>query len=479
MGHEIWAQEEFGHGDYGDLRRKRRAVLMATRVAEQPHGTVSGVFGRPEEREAAYRFLESDKIDVEELERSRGLACAQRMEARQGIFIVPFDQTSIHLHDHTGAMGFGSVGTRCRGARGVHVLTAIALTEQGVPLGILDQHYFVRSEEPSPDHTTTQGRHQGARRPLSMRESRYLVEHLDRAWKIAQEHAPNATPWFQSDRGGDFWGVLTWAVDHQALMTVRLAYNRNVRDERGRELPLERWLARRGRPSSTRSIEVVEKDGQVRQAQLEITYGNVELVLKVGRKRRRYVKMSVVHVRERRPPRGVKPIRWILGTTYSVSSLEDAERVIYNYTLRWRVEDFHRAWKSGVCNIEDSQLQSPEALRRWGIFTSSMAARAEHLKHLSRESPDAPASVAFSRDELDLMITRRRAYAIKLHVPYKPGDTPPLKEIVLWLATMGGYGGSRSRPTFGTVVINRGLHILEGMLLGLQMARLLDAQRSG
>lgn len=478
MEHEIWAQDEFGHANLGDVRRTRRAVLIGTRVGERQEGTVSGVFELGEEREAAYRFLESDKIDTEELERSRGIACARRIEAHEGLCIVPFDQTSIHLHDHTGALGFGSVGTRRAGARGVHVLTALALTEQGLPLGILDQLYFLRSEEPSPRRKAGGGRTKSDRRPRAQRESQHLIEHLDRVWNVAQQHAPNTTLWFQSDRGGDFWGVLDWAAERHALMTVRLAYNRNVRDERGRELPLYRWLDRRGRNSFEQTLEVEEKDGSTRQAQLEVTYGVVEFVLQVGRRRRRYVKMAVVHVRERRPPRGVKPIRWILGTTFPVIAQEDAQRVIHNYTLRWRVEDFHRAWKSGVCNIEASQLQSPEAFRRWAIFKSSMAVRAEHLKHLSRESPDAPASIAFSRDEIDLMIARRRTQK-KAHTPYQLGDTPPLKDLVLWLALMGGYGGSRSRPTFGTVVIARGLERLEGMVLGLQMARLLDEQRSG
>lgn len=477
MGHEIWAQEEFGHAELGDHRRTRRAVAMATRVNEQPHGTVSGVFSDGAEREAAYRFLESDKIDTAELGRSRAVACARRMEAHGGVFVVPFDQTSIHLHDHTGGHGFGSIGTRQRGGRGVHVITGMALTEQGVPLGILDQQYFVRSEQPSPRRIRPTVRDP---RPRADRESQHLLTHLDAAWNIAQAHAPSATLWFQSDRAGDYWAIFTWAAEQQALMTLRLAYNRNVLDARGREVPLFRWLERRGRSSFEQTLLVEARDGRrAREATLEVSYGTAEFVFKVGRRRRCCITMSVVNVQERRPPRGEKPIHWMLGTTYPVRAQEDAERVIRNYTLRWRIEDFHRAWKSGACDIEASQLESPEAFQRWGIFTASMAVRAEHLKHLSRESPEAPASVAFTTDEIDIMITWRHAHAAKAHTPYEPGDTPPLKDLVLWLALMGGYGGSRSRPTYGTVVIARGLEYLDGMVQGVRIARLLDARRSG
>jgi len=38
-----------------------------------------------------------------------------------------------------------------------------------------------------------------------------------------------------------------------------------------------------------------------------------------------------------------------LWTNYPVATFEDATLVIENYAKRWRIEDFHKTWKSGAC----------------------------------------------------------------------------------------------------------------------------------
>lgn len=475
----IWTQEEYGNAELGDARRTQRAVEIFRGLCERPHGLVSKAMSKDAAREGAYRFLENDKVSAEALGRARAIACAHRMEAVGGIIIVPVDQTSLRLHDHTGKAGFGSVGTRKGKAQGIHVDTALALTERGVSLGILDQQYFVRAGQRSPIRKPGSRKTRHDPRPRAQRESQHVLDTLDRALSVAREHAPSATPWFQVDRGGDFWPAFDWAVENQALLTVRLAQNRNVQDERGRTMSLRNWLRRRSISSFEREVEVRTPDGKTCTTTLKVKYGTTWFVVKLGRKRRRLIPVTIVEARELRPPRGQAPLHWVLGTTYPVMSQEDAERVIDNYVLRWRIEEFHRAWKSGACNIEKSQLRSPEAFMKWAIFLASMTARAEHLKNLSRDSPDAPANVAFSQDEIDLMITWRHTQVPKAHTPYKVGDVPPLQAVVLWVALLGGYNGPRGRPKPGTVVIARGLELLEAMLLGVRVARLLEHRRSG
>jgi hypothetical protein len=89
------------------------------------------------------------------------------------------------------------------------------------------------------------------------------------------------------------------------------------------------------------------------------------------------------------------------------------------------------------------------------------AARVERIKHLSRTAPDAPASVEFTRDEIDTAIVLRHARTTKNKPPYKPGDTPTLGEITLWIAALGGYMGPRRNPKRGSVPLGRGLERFE------------------
>ena len=63
-------------------------------------------------------------------------------------------------------------------------------------------------------------------------------------------------------------------------------------------------------------------------------------------------------------PTGERPIEWMLLTTVAVHSSQDAYQVVLAYALRWRIEEFHKALKSGGCRIEESQLRDRDPIER-------------------------------------------------------------------------------------------------------------------
>ena len=76
---------------------------------------------------------------------------------------------------------------------------------------------------------------------------------------------------------------------------------------------------------------------------------------------KRPLPLWVVRVAEVDPPKGVKPLEWILLTNRPVATLEDAwERVAW-YACRWVIEEYHKAQKTG-CAIEELQFTSSAAL---------------------------------------------------------------------------------------------------------------------
>src|SRR5690606_7537178 len=80
------------------------------------------------------------------------------------------------------------------------------------------------------------------------------------------------------------------------------------------------------------------------------------------------MELWVVHVREKNPPRGCARLEWFLETTYPVKSKRDALQVARAYCFRWRIEEFHKTWKSGACNVETSQLRSPQTFKKWATL---------------------------------------------------------------------------------------------------------------
>ncbi|MRG96682.1 transposase [Polyangium spumosum] len=174
---------------------------------------------------------------------------------------------------------------------------------------------------------------------------------------------------------------------------------------------------------------------------------------------------NVVWVREKgRVPEGEERIEWLLLTNHPITTLEDACLVVFGYTQRWRIEEFHRTWKQGGCNVEATQLQTSEHVKRWATLLAAVAMRIERLKYLSRNQPDLPATEELSRYEIDALILKRR----KRKNPGIPDGILTIGIATQWIAELGGYTGKSSGGPPGSITIGRGLERLAPVAETLQ-----------
>jgi hypothetical protein len=120
------------------------------------------------------------------------------------------------------------------------------------------------------------------------------------------------------------------------------------------------------------------------------------------------VELCVVHASEENSPQGTDPVEWFLLTTIKIASSADAEQCLRWYTLRWRIEDWHRVLKSG-CRIGDLANETAERLRRAIAINLVIAWRIMLMTLLGRETPELPAEVLFS----DIELRTLKAYAKK------------------------------------------------------------------
>src|SRR6266704_6066564 len=121
----LWARREFGRAELGDERRRERLSQVGAAAANAPAGRVTELFSKGAEREAAYRLLENDAVQSCEIARAAHQATANRCFGQEFVF-VPADGTSLSLRDRVDRRGLGIINTRV-GARGLHVMTAIAV----------------------------------------------------------------------------------------------------------------------------------------------------------------------------------------------------------------------------------------------------------------------------------------------------------------------------------------------------------------
>jgi hypothetical protein len=197
---------------------------------------------------------------------------------------------------------------------------------------------------------------------------------------------------------------------------------------------------------------------QARQATMVVRSATVTLQLRHAHKRKRVtlLTLNVVWARETGPvPHGEQPIDWMLLTNLPVDSFERALRIVALYSHRWRIEDFHRIWKSGRCDVEAMQLRSAAAAMKWATVLAAVAARIERIKHLARTQPDEPASVEFSELEIRALLVLKGKQKKKTEVI--PQSMPTIADATRWIADLGGYTGKSSGGPPGSTTIGRGL----------------------
>ena len=473
-----WARACFGGLELGDARRTSRAVEMAVAAARRPGGRVLDVYRTSAERQGAYDFLENEAIRSEAMVDGIGGAIASDCQEHPYV-LVSVDGGSLNIVDRQQTKGFGIVGNVSQSGRGLKVITAYALEPDGTPIGVLDQQWWLRG-------STIKDRARHRRRPTEEKETRHFHGAIEQSSRRLEQRAAGTRAWFLLDRESDRRATIELLHGmNQHWFTIRSNANRRIlnRSERSgplhhrrifREAKRRRFIADAlgsAKVQGRFELDVPARPGRGgRRAVLSVRVAAPYVWLYTQKGPASVVQMTLVEVREVRPPRGEEPLCWRLWTNYSVKTFVDAKLVIENYAKRWRIEDFHKTWKSGACNVERCQLRSPEAATKWAVLMATVAARIERLKHRSRNEPSLPASVELSEHEIQALIFLKRKYKKKTETI--PDDMPTLAQAVTWLAEIGGYTGPRvSGGPPGSITIRRGLeHILPAALIFEAMA---------
>ena len=447
-GPDGWAVEEFGRSGIADHRWRRRLVAVASRAARRPGGRVTEVCVDDAERQGAYGLLESATVHASDVGAGMFAACARRAAGEAYVFWA-IDGTSVTLTDRERRKDFGPIGTCSAGARGIKVMNAMMLSPSGVPLGISSQRWWTRPPKRRPKHRDCV--------PSDQKETRNWLEAMTETRKVMATHAPQTRCWFQLDREGDAWPMLTEAGREGSWFTIRSSWDRRVLVEGGQTY-LRQLLAQQ----PVRGEYALEVRGmskrQARTATMVMRACKMTLQFRDKTTSRRFsMDLNVVQaVEEGSTPHGEKPIQWILLTNHPIQNTKDLTEVILGYSMRWRIEELHRTWKTGACRVEDTQLRSTKAVIKWATILIAVAVRIERIKQLSREQPQSPASAEFSLLEIKATVLLRFGEAAKTKVP--PGTSPSMGDVTLWIAQLGGYTGrTSSGGPPGSITIARGL----------------------
>jgi len=456
-----WASEQAATATFGNSLRVDRFRRMLRRLAEHAAGQVTKAFPDSAERQGAYKFIEGSVPPTSVI---NALSDATlRASAGLPFIYVPVDGTSLSLTDRIGVKDFGSVGARAFPTRGLKVIDAIALEPDGTPLGLLDLQVWSRG--PKAETSKRERRRRGET------ETQHWVDSIDAVATRARR--AGVVPWFLVDREGDASVILQAVRRAEGFFTIRVSQKDRRCFDGKRPRSVLQAMARRT-TIGTHSVDVPKSaTRRERTAALDVRIGRITLHLHEHGANQVELDTYVVWAHERRGPRGEERLDWMLFTNRPVNSFAEAIAIIESYCHRWRIEDFHRAWKRGHCRVEDTQLRKRDHVVRWAAMHAAVALRVERLKHLARTRPDEPATIALSPIEVEALKSAKRTQFMK-RTETVGEEMPSIAVAVRWIAEYGGFAGNKSSNP-GSVTIGRGLEQLlvyaRGFAHGVKSAR--------
>jgi hypothetical protein len=387
---ERWAHKTFGSSRLKDIRRTARAVKVATRMAENASASLPAQMQTWKETMALYRLLNEDDVTFEALMQPHWQQTREQIEPSLVLLIQ--DTTEVDLSHHPKTKGLGQVGNE-RG-RGLYLQTVLAvLPESGEVLGCAMQEPFVRI--PAPAAETRSKRRQRAERETDvwMRQVRRLGS-----------FPPGTTVVHVGDRGADLFPFFQACRATQTHFLVRAFENRRIEPEEGGHRYLldevRTWPAQASRP-----LQVPASHGRTaRSTTVHLAFGPLTVLAPRFEKRFNKEALSVwaIRVWEEQTPEGEEPLEWILLTSVSTTTLEQAWERVGWYERRWVVEDYHQCLKTG-CRLEERQLQTAARVMRLLGLLSPLAVRLLQLRDLARQDPERPACEVIAADVLAIV----------------------------------------------------------------------------
>lgn len=441
-----WAQEEFGQAVFGDDRIRKRLEGLGRSFYAKPGSSLPEACGSRAKAKAAYRFFDNEKVTMEAILRSH-FAATQRRVAEHRVILAVQDTTSLNYTAHPETDDLGPIHIKGSQAVGLELHGTMAITPEGVPLGLLDVQCWARD---SKEAGKRERRHE---LPIEEKESFKWIKSY-RAVREVQRLCPQTICVSVGDRESDIHALFAEAasVPDGPSLLIRSERSRNRQTEEGKlwEILGEEEIA------GYQELFVPRQGSRkARVATLEVRWRSVELKSPQGVSHLPSVRVDAVYARETECSSPEEtPIEWMLLTTVLVGSFQDACERLGWYAKRWGIEVYHRTLKSG-CKIEDRQLGNARRLESCLAIDLVVAWRIYYLTRQGRETPNVPCTVFFEDSEWKALV----CFVNK--DPVVPKSPPTLREAVRMVASLGGFLGRKGDGEPGTQTTWRGLQRLD------------------
>ena len=411
-----WSAHEFGGAPLGDKRLSKRLVSVAEAKAEVPTRAFSGVAkGDWAATKAYYRMIdqpETSAVTMVNILAPHRQRTARRMMGQNTVLCLQ-DGSELNYTNLDSCTGLGELKANQTGAKtmGLNLHSTFAVATNGLPLGI------IKAQCLAPKAKSADDKRKPSQIPIEEKKTFVWIEHHRDLVELSAT-MPQTKLVDVCDREGDFFEFFDEQRKKPSVdILIRAKHDRNLK-----EAPFKLFAAVRQAPiqgriqvpipkQSARTKKSKQKARAARPkrlAELALRHLQIQLPAPEYYADKPPVTVELIHAVEENPPANSEAVEWFLLTTVTIDTAADIEQCLRWYTLRWRIEDWHRVLKSG-CSIDKLAHESAERLRRAIAINLIIGWRIMLMTLLGRETPGLPAEILFS----DIEIRTLRAYAKK------------------------------------------------------------------
>ena len=318
-------EKDFSTVDFGDKRLNKRLVNSIAQISKNAKESILSALKERGSAKAFYRLLSNERFDLEKMKEAAKNSTISRMEMCEEILLIQ-DTCDIDLKGHKKTEGLGYSSEH---VHGVKAHNCIAITPEGLPIGLVDQAYETRAESKS-----RLSKKEKASRAIEEKESYRWLEMLTESTKSIPKGIKVITI---CDREGDFYELYAKMQETGNDFIIRVTHNRKS-DTDEKIIDMVRKEAACGQvtvniPRDSRNNKPAH------QAEMEVAYCTVNVKKPINLKNvdlPEKLTMNIVRITEITEP-GESGIEWILATSLPVKNAEDALKIVEYYIQRWQI----------------------------------------------------------------------------------------------------------------------------------------------
>jgi hypothetical protein len=471
-----WSEEQFGSCELGDGRRNERLVKFARQVAANPSASTPDQTRQWADCKAAYRLMDCDDIEFGAI-LAPHCRRTRAHSSKSGRALLIHDKTEVSFSTQRGPIdGLGLTGNNKR--QGFHLHTALKIAEDGQEIfGLAGQLLFYRQAAPKRRDGKRETVLQSKRRPRESEVWRRLIEQVGPApagqtfVHVCDREADNYEVYAQALACGASW-IIRAAQLHRKVHPVAEAEPDQPRPEV--KTTIEGLLARHCFEEGYQVEIPTTKKTSARTAHVQLRWSSFWMPRPnpcgVWAKTNApdFIRMTAVEVYEVKPPRGVKPLRWVLYTRDAVGDAAAARRIAQDYSRRPTIEDYHKGLKTG-CHLQERQYGTAARLERVTAVLSVVAVRLLQIRAIARIEPERSAAEVAPQEWVNTLYQYTASQSPKYTQHWTQANWTVL-EFMRRLAGLGGFLGRKGDGVPGWITLWRGVSKLLLLIEGRRLS---------